>query len=122
MPQYLDSVLNALIWEQGVVPVLEGSELEVTVLATVLMHIRACRLRYLELNPRCNACVLSPLVSVLVFRAFKPVLSAPLWTQEKSSPAPHLHGWMRVQLSPALGRTQAQAGRVSVMRSGQEWC
>ncbi|KAK2087825.1 hypothetical protein P7K49_033732 [Saguinus oedipus] len=49
-----------------------------------------------------------------------PVFSAPLWTSERSSPGLYLQGWMRIQLSQALGRTRAQAGagKVSAMKAG----
>lgn len=77
---------------------------------------------YLELGPKRDARVMSSQASFLVIRALKPLLSVPLWTQERSSLEPHLHHWMRVQLSQALGRTLAQAGRVSAMKGRQEWC
>ena len=101
----------------------ETWEFEVTALgATMLMAIRACRPKYLELGPKRDARVMSSQASFLVIRALKPLLSVPLWTQERSSLEPHLHRWMRVQLSRALGRTLAQAGRVSAVKGRQEWC
>lgn len=66
--------------------------------------------------------VMSSQVSFLVIRALKPLLSVPLWTQERSSLTPHLQGWMRVELIQALGRTLAQAGKVSAVRGRREWC
>ena len=114
-PQYLESVPEALPWER--VPVLGGSGLEAPALPQCCTPGPGDGSKVRDWVPAAG----TP-ASVLVLRALKPVLSAPLWTQEKSSLAPRLHGWMRARLSQALGRTQAQDGRVSVVRGWREWC
>lgn len=77
-------------------------------------------------RPASHTWVMSSQARLLVTWALNPLLSAPLWTQGRSFPAPHLHGWMRVWLSQALGRTQVQGegnvGRVNAQTDGCEWC